>query len=47
MCCYYPEAVVLALEGLDRGTFIQIPYANGFVFADGENEVLVRVEQAT
>ena len=40
-----PEAVVLALERLDRSAFVQIPDAQSLVLADGENQVLVRVEQ--
>jgi hypothetical protein len=41
-----PETVVLALEGLDGGPLVQVPDADGLVLAGGQDEVLMRVEQA-
>ena len=40
-----PEPVLIALERLDGGPLVEVPYSNGFVFADGENQVLVGMEQ--
>jgi hypothetical protein len=40
-----PESVLVPLERLDRGTLVEIPDTNCLIFADGEDEVLVGVEQ--
>ena len=40
-----PETVVFALEGLDRCPLIQIPDSERLVLADGQDEILMRVEQ--
>jgi hypothetical protein len=40
-----PESVLIPLERLDRGTLVEIPDTDCLIFADGEDEVLVGVEQ--
>jgi hypothetical protein len=42
-----PESIEVTLEGLDGSALVEIPYADGLVFADGEDEVLVRMEQTS
>lgn len=41
-----PEAIVFPLERLYRCTLVEVPNANCFVFADREDEVLMRMEEA-
>lgn len=45
MSCDHPISVILPLESLNHRPFVQIPDPDSFVFADGEDEVLVRVEK--
>ena len=40
-----PKSVLIPLERLDRGTLVEIPDTDCLVFANGEDEVLVGVEQ--
>lgn len=41
----HPESVEVALERLYRSPLVEIPHTNGFVFADGEYQILVRVKE--
>ena len=41
-----PEPVAFTLESIDCCPLIQIPDPDGLVFTNGENEVLVGVEEA-
>jgi len=41
---YNPESIEVTLERLDRSTLIKVPNTDGLIFADREDEVLMRVE---
>ena len=41
-----PESVVLALESVDDGALVQVPYTDGLILASRKDQVLVWVEQA-
>lgn len=40
-----PASVQVARERLERGPLVKIPYTNSLIFAHGQNEVLVGVEE--
>lgn len=39
-----PESIVITRERLNRSALVQVPYPDGFIFADGEDEILVGME---
>lgn len=47
MCGDYPEPVILTLECLYRRSLVQIPHPDSLVATGRENQVLMRVEQAS
>ena len=42
----HPKTVLLALERLDRNSFVQVPHPDCLVLANRKNQILVRMEQA-
>ena len=43
----HPESIQVALERLYRSPLVQIPYSNCFVFTNGKDQVLVRMEETS
>lgn len=41
----HPEPIEVSLERLNGGPFVKIPDPDGLVFADGQDKVLVRMEE--